>query len=84
MNEFGILLWVFNLHVWVAYSDVCLRPIYISTVVVKGLSDSRASGLYCIHTVLSMIYIICVTAEWHLHVSSNCNIKRTPALAAAI
>ena len=49
MDEFGVLLWVFNLCVWVTlrqYSYVCLRPIYIGTAVVKGLKSKLISILW--------------------------------------
>ena len=41
MDESGVLLWLFNLRVWVAirqYSNVHLRPMYIRTIVVKGIN----------------------------------------------
>ena len=46
--------------------------------------EARRAALYRIRTVLGMIYVICVTAECHLRVLSNRDVKRVPALATAV
>ena len=49
VGESIVLLWVFDLRVWVAlrqYSNVYLRPTYINTVVMKGLKLKLIS-IFC-------------------------------------
>ena len=51
----------------------------------RGRAAPRGrAALYRIRTVLGMIYVICVTAECHLRVLSNRDVKRVPALATAV